>query len=303
MKKFWITIFFILTSKSWAVGQPSYFLVEKIVEPRTGLENLYLTTQVRKLQDGQSIGVQFTTEIYYDLKEGMVYAHAYDEDRSELYRFKRSIRKASPQVKDKKNSLLTYPDYLAALYLESDPEKLVSVLKKVSIPVKTPEDLSAFKEFSEKMNREALTLKRWDWEKGHAWIVDGFKTGESESQLWVMKDRFLVVKFVVDPGKLEGEEPHSVQFEDFLTGTFVVDRKRQTFSYPKVMSVVDKEQITLQEEVLGNLRLNSDKIPSPLTKLGKDKFIDIDKVGLTDEGQTATPDMKKLLNFYFRYLR
>jgi len=265
MKKAILATALLLCSSAPALAYvpPSEFIVKTWAQKHAGPKGVRTRSVVQAVEGDKPAGPKFKLTVIYRAEDGVLRSIASDEQNQILYMNEGGEPRGLHA--------------LTELLYDSNLARVASALKKQGVPVKTGKELMELHEESERLAAESSTLSLGRVKRQIAWVI-GKRDGSSEAanQLWVEKDTFQPLKF-----KMGG---HEVLFEGY--------RNYRDFPFPKTMTWSESklDAKPFMREDLADLAVN----PPELAQLSKPITH-----GFTDAGNSASSDVRELIQKYF----
>ena len=255
---------------SSAFVPPSFFMIKKLSDKRTGYRTLKVTTLVKELKDKNPTGLQFKQVTFYDERSGSLKSWAIgDGDKPIFYQERRLGVSSGGSV-----TPAPLPDFLL---FQAQVVPLARALIQTGVPVKTELELDEIPDAQERRNAEQTAVKRWNG--GYAWVIG---RDADKPQLWVEKDGFLPVRLL-----LPNTDPNrdvEIQFNS--------QRSVGGFLYPHEVVLLSRGNSVLKEEVVSVVPNPTGSISLPIPSA----------TGLIDEA-TLDSRMKDLLALFYFHVR
>ncbi len=262
----------VATNSAWAYIPPSQFIVKTLASKRNGFRGVRVQTTVTNGETEQDSIVRFRQITLFDAKSRTLRSLAFDQENKLLYAVERKFPGAFSKPE---TSALT----VEMLLLDSNGEALLRQLKEVGLPVRLEEELLMMADEEQRRKSEMISISRL--RNTVAWTISLDRKADDQHQLWIEKDTFLPMRLLT---KSQGDWL-DIQFENY--------RFFREFPYPRVVTVShpDGKKILKEEVVDFEVNPNIKEFKMPAVP------------GFTDTGNSASSDVRELIQAYYSTVR
>lgn len=256
-----------LSFPAWAYIPPASFILHEVAKKHVSYSTIRVRTNIVALDgNGNPTGLRLRETTFVDTKETSLRSWVTDESGKVLYSVERLLNVPSKGFKT---------PAVAEVLFDTNAVRMASVLKSVGIQI--PRGKSA-DVADENTGGDKMSLKRWNHTV--AWVL-----GKS-AQLWIEKDTFIPVRVIAPPR-------NESQLFDYQMENF---KYYDEYAYPRLGTLyeVGKKNPILKTELLDAV-LDPNLPPSEFPKEKSE--------GFTDAGQSASSQVRDLIETYYRLIR
>jgi hypothetical protein len=246
---------------------PSQFIVKTWANKHGGVKSIRIKNTVNAYDGNKATDVHFKELSIYFPEIQVLRSWALDDSDRKLYFTEKKLDRLS---------------LVGKLLLSRDLQEVVTSLKEKGIPIRTEQELLAFRTESDRMKAEILSLARWNG--NIVWAI-GSSSSEKElrnPQIWFEKDSFLPLRMFYPKSGSDGSL--DVQFEGY--------KYSREFPYPKKVNVLARGEMLLSSQLIEVLT-DSDKHHGGGSGVS----------GFTELGHSASSKVRQLISLYYEQLR
>jgi hypothetical protein len=246
---------------------PSQYIVKTWTNKHAGVKSIRIKNTVNAYDGNKATDVHFKDLSIYFPETQVLRSWALDDSDRKLYFTEKKLDRLS---------------IVGKLLLSKDFHEVVSSLKEKGIPVRTEQELLAFRTESDRMKAEILSLARWN---GNIIWTIGSSSSEKEAktpQIWFEKDSFLPLRMFYS--KSGSDVAMDVQFEGY--------KFAREFPYPKKVNVLTRGEMLLSSQLI-EVATDSDRHHGGGNGVS----------GFTELGHSASSKVRQLISLYYEQLR
>jgi hypothetical protein len=251
---------------AWAYIPPASFILHEVAKKHIEYTTIRVRSNIVAVDgNGNPTGLKLRETTFMNNRDGALRSWVTDETGKVLYSIERVENVASKSMKT---------PVVAAVLFDTNSVRMASVLKSVGIQIPHGKDANST---AENTGGDKMNLRRWN--QTVAWVLG------KEAQLWIEKDTFIPVR-VIAPPRMDS------QLYDFQMENF---KYFDEYAYPRLGTLyqVGKKAPILKAELVDVILDPS----LPASEFPKEKE------GFTEAGQSASSQVRDLIETYYRLIR